>query len=577
MLLAGQAPVARVLLYSLILCAASTQVLFCQTLDEMTTQAKAVLGDSQFTPEMVSQIKDKASNGDARAQYVLGWVYFIGQGVETNHGKAVDWMTKAANKDYKFAQTQLGLMYLTATDLPDNYIQARQWLLKGAAQGDADALNGLGVIYSQGLGVEVNGSEAVKYFHKAADAGFDMAEYNLGFQYYSGKLIPQDYKEAARLFKLAADQDNVRATYSLGVMYRDGQGVPQDTAEAVRLFQNLAEKRHFPPAEHNLASSYYLGKGVPPDLVAAYMWATLAAEAGFEPSKKLLLTLSEKMTPEQIAEASQKVRDWTKAQAEQATTQNLGVEQQVRARTYLNQGVQAYKDSRFDEAIDDFKRSKELDPSLLNAQLYLATAYATQYTPGAPSADNMRNGELAFREFKEVLGKDPNNLSAIDGLGAILFNMGGTPFDPQKLADSKFYHEKHIALRPGDPEPYYWVGVIDWSVAYRFNMDSRAEYNRSTGNTVKQSDPLPPELLAPFAQGYRTSVDEGISYLKKAMGLKPDYADAMAYLNLLYRQRADMETSSTARDEDLRIADELIDKVKAIKKQEAEASPQQHR
>ncbi len=32
--------------------------------------------------------------------------------------------------------------------------------------------------------------------------------------------------------------------------------------------------------------------------------------------------------------------------------------------------------------------------------------------------------------------------------------------------------------------------------------------------------------------------------LKKAIELKPDYDDAMAYLNLLYRQKADLESSS---------------------------------
>ena len=60
-------------------------------------------------------------------------------------------------------------------------------------------------------------------------------------------------------------------------------------------------------------------------------------------------------------------------------------------------------------------------------------------------------------------------------------------------------------------------------------------------------------------------VDEGITDLKKAIELKPDYDDAMAYLNLLYRQKADMETDPDARDDDLKLADDLVDKVKAIK------------
>jgi len=67
----------------------------------------------------------------------------------------------------------------------------------------------------------------------------------------------------------------------------------------------------------------------------------------------------------------------------------------------------------------------------MNARLYLATAYASQYIPGAPSEQNIRLGNQAVNEFKEVLAIDPNNLSAIDGIGSILFQMAGTPYDPR--------------------------------------------------------------------------------------------------------------------------------------------------
>src|SRR5580704_12041273 len=82
----------------------------------------------------------------------------------------------------------------------------------------------------------------------------------------------------------------------------------------------------------------------------------------------------------------------------------------LRARDKLNKGVQAYKAGQTDLAIEDFKTSKELDPSLTNARIYLATAYSAQYIPGAPSAENMRAGQQAIGEFQDVLSADPNNL-----------------------------------------------------------------------------------------------------------------------------------------------------------------------
>lgn len=242
----------------------------------------------------------------------------------------------------------------------------------------------------------------------------------------------------------------------------------------------------------------------------------------------------------------------------------------LRARDKLNKGVQAFKGNQFDLAIEDFKDAKALDPTLTNARLYLATAYANQYIPGAPSDENIRMGKQAIQEFQEVLEKDPKNLSAIDGIGSILYNMGGTPFDPSKFEESKKYHKLHIQYKPEDPEPYYWIGVIDWSLAYRGNKDMREEYNRTAKKTIKDTDPMPPALAAQFLQKYGALVDEGVENLKKATEVRTDYDDAMAYLNLLYRQKADMEVNADARASDLKLADDLVDKVKAIKQKKME-------
>ncbi len=242
----------------------------------------------------------------------------------------------------------------------------------------------------------------------------------------------------------------------------------------------------------------------------------------------------------------------------------------LKARDLLNKGVNAYKSAQFDVAIEDFKQAKDLDPTLTNAQLYLATAYASQYVPGAPSAENVRNGEQAIEEFKQILATDPNNLSALDGIGSILYNMAGTPFDEGKMGDSKTYHQKHISLNANDPEPYYWVGVIDWSLAYHGNKELREEFNGSAKKTIKDSDPMPPALATQFGSKYGQTIDEGIAHLQKAIEINSSYDDAMAYLNLLYRQKADTETSADGRDVDLKKADELVDKVKAIKQKKME-------
>jgi tetratricopeptide (TPR) repeat protein len=247
----------------------------------------------------------------------------------------------------------------------------------------------------------------------------------------------------------------------------------------------------------------------------------------------------------------------------------------LKARDLLNKGVAAFKNAQYDTAIEDFKQAKELDPGLMNARLYLATAYASQYIPGAPSEQNVALGTAAVNEFKEVFSIDPNNLSAIDGIGSILFQMAGTPYDPKKFEESKSYHQKHIDLKPNDPEPYYWIGVIDWTLAFRANGELRADYNKNNiKKQVRDDDPLPPAVRAVYVEKYGPMVEEGITNLQKSIQIKSDYDDAMAYLNLLYRRKADMVESADERASLKKQADELIDKVKEIKQKRAE-QPQQ--
>jgi hypothetical protein len=256
-------------------------------------------------------------------------------------------------------------------------------------------------------------------------------------------------------------------------------------------------------------------------------------------------------------------------------TQQTNEANRAEAKAALDEGVQAYKTGQLPAATADFERAKELDPSSKTARLYLATSYAAQFIPGAPTPENLAFGERALDEYKGVLEMDAANLTALDGAGSVLYGIAGNPFDADKLNESKTYHQRHIELRPSDPQPYYWMGVIDWTICYKANQNLREDWSKENPNAnLAPAAPLPDAVRQDFANQCASTVNEGIARQKKAIELKPDYDDAMAYLNLLYRLKADMEPTQDARGEDLRAAEQLVDQVKAIKEKRTTAPNQ---
>jgi tetratricopeptide (TPR) repeat protein len=239
--------------------------------------------------------------------------------------------------------------------------------------------------------------------------------------------------------------------------------------------------------------------------------------------------------------------------------------EKLRARDQINKGVQAYKNAKYEEAIEHFKNAVQLDPSLLNARLYLATAYMQQYIPGADSPDNNRFAEQAIDEFKKVLDSNPpkeQKILALKGIASLYFNM-------KKMDLAKQYHEQVAALDPNDPEVYYSIAVIDWTQAYQPRLEARAKIGlKPTDTNINKKDCAD---LKKAIDANQAVVEDGIAKLNKAIELRPDYDDAMAYLNLMYRERADLECDNPdARSKDLKTADDWVDKTLATKKAKAE-------
>lgn len=242
----------------------------------------------------------------------------------------------------------------------------------------------------------------------------------------------------------------------------------------------------------------------------------------------------------------------------------------LRARDQLNKGVEAYKNTHYEEAIDHFRQAVELDPSLLNGRMYLATAYAQQYIPGADTPDNNRNAELAIDQYQKVLDANPSReqkVNAAKGIAYLYLNM-------KKFDLAKKFYRMASDVDPNDPEPYYSVGVIDWTACYQPRMEERAKLGLKPEENLNPKNKDQKKVCAELEQKNMPVIQEGIDSLNKAIQLRPDYDDAMAYMNLMYREKADVECDNLdQRAEDLKTADMWVDKTLATKKAKAEKQP----
>lgn len=236
----------------------------------------------------------------------------------------------------------------------------------------------------------------------------------------------------------------------------------------------------------------------------------------------------------------------------------------LKARDQLNKGVNAFRNASYPEAVEFFKQAVDLDPTFPTARLYLATAYMMQYIPGAESEENLRMAKAAHDQFVEVLRTDPKNSVALASIALLYFNQ-------KKLDDAQQWYLKLVEADPKNKEAHYTLGVIAWTKAFQPRMEARAKLNMK----AEDPGPLKDKKVREELRGKNGDVIEtGIQHLQKALEIDKEYDDAMAYLNLLYRERADLQDTSDAYKKDTDLADEWVQKTLDTKKIKASRMPQ---
>ena len=192
----------------------------------------------------------------------------------------------------------------------------------------------------------------------------------------------------------------------------------------------------------------------------------------------------------------------------------------------MKQAEAAYNRGDYKAAAELFENAVRVEPANLKAKLLLANTLLREYMPG-PGADNTL-ASRARQQYLDVLAVDAKNSQALQGL--MLLDTNTKQFD-----EARTWALKAIQADPANKGAYYTLGFVDWATTYPDYAGAR----QAAG--MKPQDPgIIPD--AALRQKVRTQhaaqIEDGFRMLQIAIQLDPDYSDAMAYMNLLYRIEA---------------------------------------
>jgi tetratricopeptide (TPR) repeat protein len=250
-----------------------------------------------------------------------------------------------------------------------------------------------------------------------------------------------------------------------------------------------------------------------------------------------------------------------------AIAEASGFGQAPSAMDEVRAGVLAYKFSDYPGAVEHFKAALAINPDLTDARLFLATSYAQQYIAGDDSEANVAMAELAIGQFKQVLKDDPNDqerYKSVVPLASLSFNL-------KRFGEAREYYLQATDLDPSVARNYFSIGLIDWTEAYKTRMKARSEMGLAESAMISK-----PEACIALRAQNQQKVEDGMQHLQKALDLQPDYSDAMGYMNLLYREKAEYECDDPEmRKADLKAADDWTDKaIAATKMEKPPATPE---
>jgi bla regulator protein blaR1 len=244
-----------------------------------------------------------------------------------------------------------------------------------------------------------------------------------------------------------------------------------------------------------------------------------------------------------------------------ASSLALSARAQSASHGILKQAEAAYNRGEYQAAAELFASAVKIDPSDLSAKLFLAHTLLQEYVPGTGITSPLVSG--ARQQYLDVLAIDPNNKQALEGMMILSTNS-------RQFADAHAWALKAIQADATDKSAYYTAAFVDWAMTY-------PDYGRARQAVgMKPQDPgiIPDPILRQDVRAkHMAQIEDGLQMLQTALQLDPDYSDAMAYMNLLYRIQAGIADTPAQYTDLIAQADSWVGKALEAKRKQMQSPP----
>jgi len=266
------------------------------------------------------------AKGDADAQFLLGKMYALGEGVDGSYDLATQWLVKAANSGSTDKQYDLAELYVSGQLIPQDITQAFYWHNRAAEGGDRDSQYTIATMLRDGIGTEKNNKSALKWFLLAAKQGKTSAFYPLATIYRHGISVEKDLDKSLFWHNKASEAGNEDAKNELEYLKNEmaspssNNEISKNNSEEYIALEDMSEDQYElmiaikaaeqgdAEAQYKLGVIYAQSTEVDQDLVAAYKWLSLAANQGVIEALKLKITIMQQLTVEDLLKAHKEVK-----------------------------------------------------------------------------------------------------------------------------------------------------------------------------------------------------------------------------------------------------------------------------